>query len=63
LLKFQVAAAAQLLRERTAEEIRRLESLGAGIITRYEVRPEGDARPVNLFQTGTKARPAAELVR
>jgi hypothetical protein len=33
--------------------------LGAAIITRYEVRPEGDARPVNLFQMA----PAASVPR
>ena len=65
LLKFYIAAKAQLLRERTPDEIRRLEDLGPGIITRYEVRPEGDTRPVNLFRKGSKASaaPAVELVK
>ena len=59
LLKFVISGRAQLLRERTPEEIQRLEALGAAIITRYEVRPEGDARPVNLFQMA----PAASVPR
>lgn len=65
LLKFYIAAKAQRLRERTPDEIRRLEALGPGIVTRYEVRPEGDTRPVNLFQDGSKASaaPAVELVK
>jgi hypothetical protein len=50
LIKFFIAAKAQLLRERTSEEIARLEALGPDIITRREVRPEGDARPVNFLR-------------
>jgi hypothetical protein len=50
LIKFFIAAKAQLLRERTPEEIARLEALGPDIITRREVRPEGDARPVNFLR-------------
>ncbi|HEX4180532.1 MAG TPA: hypothetical protein VHY32_07045 [Caulobacteraceae bacterium] len=52
LVRFFVAAKAQLLRERTAEEIETLEEMGSGIITAREVRPEGDARPVNFLETG-----------
>jgi hypothetical protein len=47
LVRFFIAARTQQLRERTAEEIAQLEALGPRIITRREVRPEGDARPVN----------------
>lgn len=50
LIRFFIAARAQDLRERTPEEIARLEALGPAIITRREPRPDGDARPVNLFQ-------------
>ena len=50
LVKFFIAAKAQLLRERTSDEIARLEALGPDIITRREVRPEGDARPVNFLR-------------
>jgi hypothetical protein len=50
LVKFFIAARAQLLRERTADEIARLEALGPDIITRREVRPEGDTRPVNFLR-------------
>ena len=49
LVRFFIAARAQTLRERTADEICRLEALGPAIITRREVRPEGDARPVNFL--------------
>lgn len=49
LVRFFISARAQTLRERTAEEIRRLEALGPRIITRREVRPEGDTRPVNFL--------------
>ena len=50
LIKIFIAARAQLLRERTPEEIARLEALGPDIITRREVRPEGDTRPVNVLR-------------
>ena len=50
LIRFFVSAGAQGLRERTPDEIARLEALGAGIITRREVRPKGDARPVNALR-------------
>jgi len=52
LLRFFIAARAQELRERTPDEIARLEALGPGIVTRREVRPEGDKRPVNFLQEG-----------
>ena len=52
LLRFFIAAKAQLLRERTPEEIARLEGLGERIITRSEVRPEADDRPVNFLSEG-----------
>jgi hypothetical protein len=51
LIRFFIAARTQDLRERTPEEIDRLEALGPRIITRREVRPPGDARPINLFHT------------
>jgi hypothetical protein len=50
LIRFFIAARTQDLRERTPEEIDRLEALGPRIIMRREVRPPGDTRPVNLFQ-------------
>ena len=50
LLRFLIAAKVRQLRERTPEEIGRLEALGASIITYREVRPDGDARPVNCLQ-------------
>ena len=49
LIKIFIAAKAQLLRERTPEEIARLEALGPDIIALREVRPEGDTRPVNVL--------------
>ena len=49
LIRFFIAAKAQRLRERTAEEIERLEALGPRIITGRELRPEGDRRPVNFL--------------
>jgi hypothetical protein len=52
LLRFFIAARAQQLRERTPEEISRLEALGAEIITDWEVRPFADPRPVNFMQEG-----------
>ncbi|HEY3889979.1 MAG TPA: hypothetical protein VGL73_15485 [Caulobacteraceae bacterium] len=50
LVKFFIAARAQQLRERTADEIAELEALGPAIITRREVRPAGDMRPVNFLR-------------
>jgi hypothetical protein len=50
LIRFFIAGRTQDLRERTPEEIDRLEALGPRIVTRREVRPPGDARPINLFR-------------
>ena len=50
LIRFSVAAKAALLRERTLEEIERLQDLGPRIITHKEVRPIGDARPINFLR-------------
>ena len=50
LLKVFIAARAQQLRERTMEEIARLEALGPDIITRSELRPADDARPINCLR-------------
>ena len=50
LIRFSVAAKAALLRERTPEEIKQLEDLGPRIITRKEVRPIGDTRPINFLR-------------
>ena len=50
LIRFFVSARVQTLRERTPDEIKRLEALGPKIITRREVRPEGDERPVNFLR-------------
>ncbi len=50
LIRFLISAKAQLLRERTRDEIKRLEALGPNIITRREVRPAGDTRPVNFLR-------------
>jgi hypothetical protein len=49
LVRFFVSARAQALRERTPAEIEQLEALGAGLITGREVRPAGDARPINVL--------------
>lgn len=49
LLRFFVSSRAEALRERSAAEIEQLEDLGPGIIRRREVRPTGDARPVNYL--------------
>ena len=57
LLRFLIAAKVQQLRERTPEEIKRLEALGPSIITHREVRPDGDSRPVNCLQ----AEPASAM--
>ena len=47
LLRFFIAARAADLPRATPEEIARLEALGPGIVTRSEIRPEGDTRPIN----------------
>jgi hypothetical protein len=49
LLRFFVSSRAEALYERSREEIERLEALGPGIARRREVRPQGDARPVNFL--------------
>lgn len=49
LIHFFISSRAEHLRERTADEIARLETLGAGIISRREVRPDGDTRPINAL--------------
>lgn len=49
LLKVFISARAEALRERTQAEIEKLEALGPAIITRREIRPDGDARPVNAL--------------
>jgi hypothetical protein len=49
LLRFFVSARAEALRERSPEEIARLEALGPAIVRRREIRPAGDARPVNVL--------------
>jgi len=49
MVRFFIAARAQALRERTPEEIAALEALGPRIITGRQVRPAGDARPVNFL--------------
>ena len=50
LIRFFVSSTTQGLRQRTPDEIRRLEALGPTIITRREVRPPGDSRPVNFLR-------------
>ncbi len=52
LLRFFIPARAQQLRQRTSEEIARLEALGPDIVTAKEIRSEGDPRPVNFLQEG-----------
>jgi len=49
LLRMFVSARAESLRERTPAEIARLVALGPRIITRRQVRPVGDSRPVNVL--------------
>ncbi len=63
LLRFFIASKVQALRERTPDEIKRLEDLGARIISRREVRPENDTRPVNFLQEEGEAPPTASLVK
>jgi hypothetical protein len=53
LVRFFVSARAEALRERTAAEIDRLEAFGPRIITRREIRPPGDTRPVNMLRDGS----------
>jgi quercetin dioxygenase-like cupin family protein len=50
LIRFSVAAKAALLRERTLEEVKKLQDLGPRIITHKEVRPIGDARSINFLR-------------
>jgi mannose-6-phosphate isomerase-like protein (cupin superfamily) len=50
LLRFFISDKVRNLRERTADEIRRLEALGPRIVRRREVRRPGDPRPVNGLQ-------------
>jgi len=49
LVLFKISKRAEALRERTPDEIRRLEALGPAIITRRVVRPAHDDRPVNFL--------------
>jgi len=56
LLHFFISARAETLRERTPSEIERLEAMGADIITRRQVRPEGDRRAVNFLHEGGGGR-------
>lgn len=49
LLRFFVSERTSLLRQRSQAEIDGLEALGPRIVRRREVRPEGDARPVNVL--------------
>jgi quercetin dioxygenase-like cupin family protein len=52
LVRFFISSKAQGLMARTPAEIQRLEALGPRIITRREVRPDGDTRPVNVLHDG-----------
>jgi hypothetical protein len=52
LLLLYVSARAEQLRERSPSEIERLESLGARIVTRREVRPADDRRRINFLHDG-----------
>jgi hypothetical protein len=52
MIRFFVSASVEALRQRTPEEIRRLEALGPAIVTRREVRAPGDCRPVNFLRGG-----------
>jgi mannose-6-phosphate isomerase-like protein (cupin superfamily) len=51
LVRCYVSARAEALRERTPAEIARLIELGPRIVTRRQVRPAGDPRPVNCLHT------------
>lgn len=48
LLRFFIASRAQTLRQRTPDEIARLEALGPRIVTSREMRAPADTRPVNI---------------
>jgi hypothetical protein len=50
LVLIHLSGRAQRLRERTPEEIERLERLGPRIVTRREIRSPGDTRPVNTLR-------------
>ena len=45
---FKISKRAEGLRERTPDEITRLEAMGRAIITRRVVRPTHDGRPVEF---------------
>lgn len=60
LIRFFVAARAQLLRERTPAEIEHVEALGPRIITARAVRRDGDTQPVNFMHDDDDARPQAD---
>jgi hypothetical protein len=49
LLRFFVSARAEALMERSPAEIHRLEALGPAIISRRELRPSDDPRPINYL--------------
>ncbi len=49
LVLFKISKRAEALRERTPDEIKRLEALGPAIVTRRVVRPAHDDRPVNFL--------------
>ena len=49
LLHVFISARAEALHERTPDEIDRLQALGPHIVTRREVRPAGDHRPINYL--------------
>ena len=50
LLRFFISEKAQRLRQRSPAEIQQLEALGPRIVSRREVRPHGDTRPVNVLR-------------
>jgi hypothetical protein len=52
LVRIFVSARAEQLRERTPAEIARLQALGPAIVSRRQLRPAGDARPVNYLHDG-----------
>jgi mannose-6-phosphate isomerase-like protein (cupin superfamily) len=49
LVLFKISKRAEALRERTPDEIKRLEALGPAIVTRRVIRPTHDDRPVNFL--------------
>lgn len=59
LVRFFVSARAEDLRERTPGEIAQLEALGGAIVTRREVRPQGDSRPINVLHDQAADAPLA----